>query len=155
MLTQLMVASATTGAWTSVAAQPIALAKPPQFHIKNHVILRGFLSKDAEVPTSSHIQRDSYAVLTLSIESGTWKKAANEWIPQTARHTVICPGPFFCGFMRGMQQGEYVEIVGELRSTLLEEGTTLRNSLHAYLVHATQICRLEIPPVGVDEGEDG
>ena len=84
---------------------------------KNHAILRGFLSKDAEVPTSNHIQPDSYAVLTLSIESGVWNKARNQWIPQTTRHTVICPGPYFCGFTRGMKQGDYIEVEGELRSS--------------------------------------
>ena len=120
---------------------------------KNSVTLRGFLSKNAEVPSSDHIRRDSFAVLTLSIDSGVWNKAANQWIPHTARHTVICPGPYFCGFTRGMKQGDYVEVEGELRSTLLEEGTTLRNSLHAYVVHAHTIRRLEVPALGVDEGD--
>ena len=122
---------------------------------KNSVSLRGFLAGDAEVPTSDHIRDDSYAVLTLCIESGVWNKARNKWIPQTARHTVICPGPYFCGFTRGMKQGAYIEVEGELRSTLVEEGTTLRNSLHAYMVHALTIRRLEIPTIGVDESTEG
>ncbi len=122
---------------------------------KNSVTLRGFLFGDTEVPTSDHIQPDSYAVLTLSIESGVWNKAANQWIPQTARHTIICPGPYFCGFTRGMKHGDYVEVEGELRSTLVEEGTTLRNSLHAYVVHALTIRRLEVPAIGVDESTEG
>ena len=122
---------------------------------KNSVSLRGFLAGDAEVPTSDHIRDDSYAVLTLCIESGVWDKARNKWIPQTARHTVICPGPYFCGFTRGMKQGAYIEVEGELRSTLVEEGTTLRNSLHAYMVHALTIRRLEIPTIGVDESTEG
>ena len=84
---------------------------------KNSASLRGFLAGDAEVPTSDHIQHDSYAVLTLSIESGVWNKARNKWIPQTAQHTVICPGPYFCGFTRGMKQGDYIEVEGELRSS--------------------------------------
>jgi len=120
---------------------------------KNSVSLRGFLACDAEVPASNHIRHDSFAVLVLGIASGTWKKQTCEWIPRTARHTVICPGPYFCGFTRGMKQGDYVEVEGELRSTLIEEGTTLRNSLHAYVVHATQIRRLEVPAIGVDEGD--
>ena len=120
---------------------------------KNSVSLRGFLAGDAEVPTSDHIRNDSYAVLTLCIESGVWNKARNKWIPQTARHTVICPGPYFCGFTRGMKQGAYIEVEGELRSTLVEEGTTLRNSLHAYMVHALTIRRLEVPAIGVHEGD--
>src|SRR5487761_1880569 len=152
MLTQLIVTSVAVGARRPGTARQIALAKPPQFHIKNAVVLRGFLAKDADVPTSNHIQPDSYAVLTLCIESGVWNKAANKWIPQTARHTILCLGPYFCGFTRGMKQGDYVEVEGELRSTLIEEGTTLRNSLHVYEVHALTIRRLEVPAIGVDEG---
>ena len=153
MLTQLIVTSVAAGARRPGAARQIALAKPPQFHIKNSVSLRGFLCGDAEVPTSDHIQHDSFAVLVLGIASGTWKKQTCEWVPRTEWHRVICPGPFLCGFTRGMKQGDYVEVEGELRSTLVEEGTTLRNSLHAYVVHALTIRRLEVPAIGVDEGD--
>ena len=119
---------------------------------KNTVALRGFLGKDAEVPTSNHIQPDSYAVLTLCIESGVWNKAANKWIPQTARHTVICPGPYFCGFTRGMEQGEYLEVEGELRIDLVVDSAAPKNPHQECRVYATQIRRLEVPAIGVDEG---
>ena len=126
---------------------------------KNHVILRGFLSKDAEVPTSNHIQPDSYAVLTLSIESGVWNKAASKWIPQTARHTIICPGPFLCGFTRGMKLGAYIEVTGELHRSDYDRSITVAGerlpvTQSTYEVHALTIRRLEVPTIGVDEGED-
>ena len=119
---------------------------------ENTLKLRGFLGKDAEVPSSDGITEDAYAVLTLCVESGVWWRPANERISRTAWYRIICPGPFFCGFTRGMKQGDYVEVEGELRSTLVEEGTTLRNSVHAYVVHALTIRRLEVPAIGVDEG---
>jgi hypothetical protein len=36
--------------------------------------------------------------------------------PNTDWHRIICPGPFFCGLVRGMRRGDYLEVEGELRS---------------------------------------
>ncbi len=119
---------------------------------KNAVTLRGFLGRDAEVPASDHIQRDAFAVLTLCIESGVWNTATNAWVPQTARHTIICPGPYFCGFTRGMKQGDYIEIEGELRLSTVVDSAAPRSPRQECRVYATQIRRLEIPAVGVNEG---
>ena len=35
--------------------------------------------------------------------------------PRTDWHRIICPGPFFCGMVRGMRRGDYLEVEGELR----------------------------------------
>ncbi len=126
---------------------------------KNTVKLRGFLGKDAEVPVSDHIQWDSFAVLVLGIASGNWKKQTCEWIPRTEWHRVICPGPFLCGFTRGMRQGDYIEVTGELRRTdctrtLTVAGKQFPVTQSAYEVHALQIRRLEVPSISVDEGDD-
>ncbi|MGH9616918.1 MAG: single-stranded DNA-binding protein [Acidobacteriaceae bacterium] len=117
---------------------------------KNTVKLRGFLGADAQVLPSDHIESGSYVVLLLVTMSGIWDIATNEWTPETEWHRIICPGPWFCGFTRGMKKGDYVEIVGELRWTLLEGGTN-----HADRVHAIHIRRLDRPLVVVDTGEDG
>jgi hypothetical protein len=127
---------------------------------QNILTLRGFLGKDAEVPSSEGITDVAYAVLTLCIESGTWKKTTNEWIPWTAWYRIICPGPFFCGFTRGMRQGAYIEIEGTLHIPFYDRPVvigshSIGDKRPAYEVHATQIRRLESPPVGVDEGNDG
>ena len=119
---------------------------------KNAVTLRGFLGKDAEVPSSEGITEDAYAVLTLCIESGAWWRPANEWISRTAWYRVVCPGPYFCGFTRGMKQGEYVEIEGQLA---IPHYGSLNFIAPVYEVHATRIQRLEIPPAGVIEKYDG
>ncbi len=119
---------------------------------RNTVTLRGFLGRNAEVPTSDGIKFDSYAVLTLCVESGTWNKAANEWVPRTAYHRIVCPGPYFCGFTRGMEQGDYLEIEGELRIDLVVDSAAPKNPHQECRVYATQIRRLEIPALGVEEG---
>lgn len=110
---------------------------------QNAVTLRGFLGKDAEVPDSSIVTWHSYAILTLCTGSGIWNKAANEFIPRTDTHWIICSGPYFCGLTRGMKQGDYIEVEGELR------GTNAGSS-----IQALQIRRLEYPPVGVEESND-
>ncbi len=126
---------------------------------RNTVTLRGFLGSDAEVPTSDHVRHDSFAVLVLGIASGTWKKQTCEWIPRTEWHRVICPGPFLCGFTRGMRQGDYVEITGELHRSNYDRTITIAAerfpvTQSTYEVHALQVSRLEYPAIGVDEGDD-
>lgn len=126
----------------------------------NTVSLRGFLANDAEAPSSDHIQNDSFAVLLLATVSGVWNLGANEWIPRTDWHRIICPGPFFCGLTRGMRRGDYLEVEGELRVLEQERGVVGAGERFpvkhaAYAVHAIRIQRLDRPEALVDFGEDG
>ena len=128
--------------------------------LRNTVTLRGFLAKDAEVPTSDHIRHDSFAVLVLGIASGIWKKQTCEWIPRTEWHRIICPGPFLCGFTRGMKLGEYIEVTGELHRSgheraVMVAGERFPMTQSTYEVHALTIRRLEVPAIGVDESTEG
>jgi hypothetical protein len=119
---------------------------------ENTLKLRGFLGKDAEVPPSEGITDDAYAVLALCVESGVWWRPSNEWISRTAWYRVICPGPYFCGFTRGMKQGDYIEVEGVL---VIQRYRQSNFREPAYEVHATRIQRLEIPLVGVIEQYNG
>jgi hypothetical protein len=126
----------------------------------NTVTLRGFLGKDAEAPSSDHIQNDSFAVLLLATVSGIWDLSTNEWHPRTDWHRVIGPGPFFCGMVRGMRRGDYLEVEGELREqeedrTVVVVGKRYPAKHTTYAVHATRITRLDRPDALVDFGEDG
>ena len=127
---------------------------------ENTVKLRGFLGKDTEAPSSDHIQNDSFAVLLLATVSGLWDLGNNQWNPRTDWHRVICPGPFFCGMVRGMRRGDYLEVEGELRTqqqdrTVVVAGERFPMKHGSYLVHATRITRLDRPDALVDFGEDG
>jgi len=127
---------------------------------ENTVKLRGFLGKDTEAPSSDHIQNDSFAVLLLATVSGLWDLGNNQWSPRTDWHRVICPGPFFCGMVRGMRRGDYLEVEGELRTqqqdrTVVVAGERFPMKHGSYLVHATRITRLDRPDALVDFGEDG
>ncbi|MGC8549818.1 MAG: single-stranded DNA-binding protein [Acidobacteriaceae bacterium] len=126
----------------------------------NAVTLRGFLAKDAEAPSSDHIQNDSFAVLLLTTVSGVWDLGNNEWMPRTDWHRIICPGPFFCGMVRGMRRGDYLEVEGELRALEQERGVVVAGERFpvkhsTYAVHAVRIQRLDRPDALVDFGEDG
>jgi hypothetical protein len=126
----------------------------------NNVTLRGFLAKDAEAPSSDHIQNDSFAVLLLATVSGVWDLGNNEWIPRTDLHRIICPGPFFCGLTRGMRRGDYLEVEGELRALEQERSVVVAGERFpikhsTYAVHAIRIQRLDRPDALVDFGEDG
>jgi hypothetical protein len=125
----------------------------------NSVILRGFLGCDAEAPPSDGITEAAYAVLMLATVSGTWDLSTNQWTPRTDWHRIVCPGPFFCGFTRGMRRGDYLEIEGELRALEQERGVVVAGerfqvSRTTYAVHAMRIQRLERPDALVDFGED-
>ena len=126
----------------------------------NAVTLRGFLAKDAEAPSSDHIQNDSFAVLLLATVSGVWDLRANEWISRTDWHRIICPGPLFCGLTRGMRRGDYLEVEGELRALEQERGVVVAGERFpvkhsTYAVHAVRIQRLDRPEALVNFGEDG
>jgi len=127
---------------------------------KNAVTLRGFLTKDAEVPTSDQIEADSFAVLFLATVSGTWHIVGNEWVPRTTIHRVVCPGPYLCGFTRGMRWGDYVEVEGEIyvhdyERPVVVEGEHFTAKRYASKVVAIQIRRLERPTLVVDMSEVG
>jgi hypothetical protein len=117
---------------------------------ENIVKLRGFLGKAPEVPPSNGITGESLAALTLCTEAGQWVKRDSYWLSHTAEHTIICPGPFFCGLTRGMQQGDYIEIEGTLRDfeypepvVISQDPVVMKES--GFEIHATSIQRLEYP----------
>jgi hypothetical protein len=126
---------------------------------ENIVKLRGFLGKDADAPSSDRIEADSFAVLLLATVAGTWDLATNEWTPRTDWHHIICPGPYFCGMVRGMRRGDYLEVEGELRGQeqariVVVSGEFYAVSKAAYAVYATRIQRLDRPDILIDAGED-
>jgi hypothetical protein len=127
---------------------------------QNTVTLRGFLAADATVPPSDGITEEAFAVLLLATMSGTWDVATNEWTPRITTHRIVCPGPWFCGFTRGMKHGDYLDVEAELRAQehiriVVVAGERFPVKHDSYEIQATRIQRLERPLVVVDTGEDG
>ena len=124
----------------------------------NNVLLRGFLGKNAEAPPSDGITDEAFAVLLLATVSGRWDLGANQWMPRTDWHRIICPGPFFCGLTRGMRRGDYLEVEGELRALEQDRGVVVGGERFSvkrstYAVHAVRIQRLNRPEALVDFGD--
>jgi hypothetical protein len=127
---------------------------------ENTLTLRGFLASDAEVPASDGITEDAFAVLYLTTMSGTWDIATNQWTPSTTTHRVVCPGPWFCGFTRGMRRGDYLEVEGELyvhdyERPVVVAAERFTATRYTCEVRAIQVRKLDRPLVVVDSGEDG
>jgi single-stranded DNA-binding protein len=122
---------------------------------QNTVALRGFLGQDVETPEAS-----SFVTLLLATTSGMWDVATNEWKSRVDWHRVICPGPYFRGFTRGMRRGDYLAVEGELRSLEQERSIVIAGerfpvSHTTYAVHATRIERLDRHDWLVAPGDDG
>lgn len=125
---------------------------------ENTVCLRGFLAEHAQAPSSDHVSEESVAILTLATVSGVWDLGSNKWKPRTCQHRILCLGPFFCGFVRGMRRGDYVEVEGELRTMpevriVVVDGQTSHVHRESYAVCAVKITRLDRPDALVDYGD--
>ena len=119
---------------------------------ENTITLRGFVGADVQTPSSDNLSEDSQVILTLCLESGVWWRPRNEWIASTGWYRIICPGPYFCGFLRGMTQGSYIEVDAYLHIAGYED---LRHSKPVYEIRAIAVRRLEVPAVGVIEQYNG
>ena len=150
MLIQLIVASAASGARRPGVARRIALAKPPQFHIKNNLKLKGYAGKDAESFTTK--QQRTFVVLSLATKSGYKNQQSGQWVNHTEWHRIVAFGKV-ADFAKGLKKGDYVEVEGELRSnefdTEVGEGrkkTTVKR--RGWEVRASIVRKLATPTKG-------
>jgi hypothetical protein len=115
---------------------------------ENTVKLRGFVGDDVKTPSSDNLSEDSYVVLTICLESGVWWLPKNKWLPETGSYQIVCRGPYFCGFLRGMKQGSYVEVDAYLHIAAYE---FLNHSKPIYEIRAIAVHRLELPSARIIE----
>jgi single-strand DNA-binding protein len=84
---------------------------------ENEITLKGFLGKDAENITTK--QQKTFTVLSLATKSG-YKDKQNNWVNHTEWHRIVAFGQP-AEYARNLKKGDYVEVKGELRSTMHEK----------------------------------
>jgi conjugative relaxase-like TrwC/TraI family protein len=82
MLNQLIVTSVAAGAPRPRSARRIALAKPPQFHIRNTVNLIGFIGNDANVHTNNN-RREAVTTALTELERYTQARIGGNHAAET------------------------------------------------------------------------
>jgi single stranded DNA-binding protein len=111
MLTQPIVASAASGAWRPGATRQIALARPPQFHIINKVILIGRLGQNAEAKTAQNNRE--YVILNIATQE-SWKNDKGDYETRTEWHRVYAWSNL-SRFAKTLQKGQLITLEGTLR----------------------------------------
>ena len=139
MLTQLIVTSVSTVSRRRAVARQIALAKPPQFHIMNKVILIGRLGQNAEAKTAQNNRE--YVVLNIATQE-SWKNDKGDYENRTEWHRVYA-WRNLSKFAKTLQKGQLVTLEGILRYREVEDevkGTTFKHQIAE--VHAISMKRL-------------
>jgi single-strand DNA-binding protein len=139
MLTQLIVTSVSAVSRRPGVARQIALAKPPQFHIINKVILIGRLGQNAEAKTAQNNRE--YVVLNIATQE-SWKNDKGDYETRTEWHRVYA-WRNLSKFAKTLQKGQLITLEGTVRYREVEdevEGTTFKHRIAE--VHATSMKRL-------------
>src|ERR1700680_2760635 len=140
MLTQLIVTSAASGARRPRAARQIAMAKPPQFHIKNRSALIGFTDKDAEARTTTN--QKAYAVLSLATKTSYKDKKSGEYVSHTEWHRIVVWGKLG-EFASTLKKGTHLLVEGELRSREYIDKKNTDVKRRVWEVRADSILKLD------------
>lgn len=102
---------------------------------RNHVVLIGYLARDAEPRQIS--DSSSYTILTL-VTKTSWRDKAGEWKTHSEYHRCVAWGARFVGVSE-LKRGSQVQIEGELRSRdFVKDGVTQKVSE----IRATAIVHL-------------
>jgi single-strand DNA-binding protein len=80
---------------------------------ENEIKLKGYVGKDAESFATKN--QTQLVVFTLATKSGYKNKQSGEWVNHTEWHRIAAFGKP-ADYAKGLKKGDYVEVVGELRS---------------------------------------
>jgi single-strand DNA-binding protein len=80
---------------------------------ENEIKLKGFVGKDAESFATKN--QTQLVVFSLATKSGYKNKQSGEWVNHTEWHRVVAFGKP-AEYAKGLKKGDYVEVVGEMRS---------------------------------------
>jgi single-strand DNA-binding protein len=139
MLNRPIVTSAAAVTRQPAAASQITLAKPPQFHIINKVILIGRLGQNAEAKTAQN--NKEYVILNIATQE-SWKNDKGDYENRTEWHRVFA-WRNLSKFAKTLQKGQLVTLEGILRYREVEaevKGTIFKHRIAE--IHAISMKRL-------------
>jgi single-strand DNA-binding protein len=148
MLNQLIITSAVAGTRRPRAARQIALAKPPQFHIKNKVTLIGFLGSNPEARTNSA----DFSVTTLSLATKSSYKKDDKYISHTEWHRCVVFGKL-SEFAKTLTKGAHIQVEGELRSREYDSKKT-DTKKRVWEIRVASILKLDRAEKAAPEDQD-
>jgi single-strand DNA-binding protein len=123
----------------SGSRRQIALAKPPQFHIINKVILIGRLGQNAEAKTAQN--NKEYVILNIATQE-SWKNDKGDYENRTEWHRVYA-WRNLSKFAKTLQRGQLITLEAILRYREVEDevnGTTFKHRIAE--IHAISMKRL-------------
>jgi single-strand DNA-binding protein len=84
---------------------------------ENEQKLKGYVGKDAESFATRN--QTTFVVFSLATKTGYKDKQTNEWVNHTEWHRIVAFGKP-ADYAKGLKKGDYVEVIGETRSTQRE-----------------------------------
>lgn len=114
---------------------------------ENKVTLKGYVGKDAESFATK--QQTIFVVFSLSTQSGYKDKQKNEWVNRTEWHRIIAFGTP-ADYAKTLKKGDYVEIIGALRSSeidaeVVKDKKKIKVKLHTWEIRAGLVKKLAKP----------
>jgi len=112
---------------------------------ENNIRLKGFVGKNAE--TRSTATGNTITVFSLATNSSYKDKQSGEWVSRTDWHRIATFGRF-SDSAKELKQGDYVEVEGELRSSVYESEIDSNQpglKRRSWEIRATQIRKLKRP----------
>ena len=122
---------------------------------ENKVTLKGYIGKDAESFATKN--QTQLVVLTLATKSG-YKNKSGEWVNHTEWHRIAAFGKPV-DYAKGLKKGDYVEVVGELRSNpreieVVKDKKKSTIKVRDWEVRASTVKKLAKPESSRDENLD-
>ena len=123
---------------------------------ENEIKLKGYVGKDAESFATKN--QTQLVVFTLATKSGYKNKQSGEWVNHTEWHRIVAFGKP-ADYAKDLKKGDYVEVVGELRSNpreieVIKDKKKTKSTFRDWEVRASIVKKLTRPESSQEESLD-
>ncbi|MFT4113527.1 single-stranded DNA-binding protein [Silvibacterium sp.] len=123
---------------------------------ENEQKLKGYVGKDAESFATKN--QTTFVVFSLATKSGYKDRQTNEWVNHTEWHRIVAFGKP-ADYAKGLKKGDYVEVIGETRSTqrelvVVKDKKQSKIKVRDWEVRASTVKKLAKPESSREENLD-